>query len=202
MAIGTNQAKKTYYAKVKGLAQGATEPLEFQFKTNNPDATGEEDKTIVLTATDFSGKFKSCKYRKTEHNGNEYESITLTFEDGEERYQLDLGLSNFTMKLLSSLYSAETLDVVKLNLYRKGGYNNVWVENNGEALKWAHSAEEMSAKTKYEKVGKKEVADTTERDEFIINDLVPAVNDKATEETSAPAKETIEATTEDTDLPF
>jgi hypothetical protein len=207
MAIGNTDTKKNYYVKVLGLKKGSTETVAFQFQTKNPNPTGEEDKYLVQTATEFDGTLVGCKHKTYEHEGETIDQVELTFEDGEERYILRMGVSGFSTQILNSLASQEEFGSVRIALSRRNGYPSAWIENKGEKCDWAYDYKEVIAPlVKVTKVGKKDVVDSSERDEWLINTVIPKINEAtATPEanvTTTGEEQTVESTEETTDLPF
>ena len=208
MAIGNNDTKKNYYVKVLGLKKGSTDPVQFQFQTKNDAPTGEDDKYLVQTSTEFNGKLVECKHKTYTHEDETIDQVELKFEDGEERYILRMGVSGFSTQILNSLASQEQLGDVRIALSRYNGYASAWIENNGEKCNWKYDYKETIAPmiTKA-KVGKKEVIDSSERDKWVINNLIPEVDSvtytPTNETTTTSEPQTVEAVNEEeSDLPF
>lgn len=125
---------------------------------------------------DVAGTLTKIETEKKEWEGQEYDVIKIFLQDDSvgETYLLDLRQNLLSRSIFNSLLSLSEFDGVSIGLYetKKDGetYAAVSVKRNGERVSWKYKLDELP-KVKKVKVGKKEVVDSSEVDEFYIKEL-------------------------------
>lgn len=155
---------------------------------------------------DVCGDLVKIETEKREWEGNEYDTIKVYLEDKEvqETYLLDLRQNLLSRNIFNTLLGLKDYSNVSISLYenKKGDktYPAVSVKQAGARTEWKFKLEDLP-KIKKVKVGKKEVTDSTELDQFFIEKL----NELGEALKKQPAPKTVEVEDENgnkQDIPF
>lgn len=130
---------------------------------------------VTKEVKDVSGNLTGVTIEKKIWEEQEYDVIKLALEDTEtqETYVLDLRQNLLSRSIFNSFLNLKTFDNVEVGLYTKkgeGAYPAVSVKQNGERVSWAYELDKLP-KIEKVKVGKKEIVDSSELDEFYIEKL-------------------------------
>lgn len=130
---------------------------------------------VTKEVKDVSGNLTGVTIEKKTWEDQEYDVIKLALEDTEtqETYVLDLRQNLLSRSIFNSFLNLKTFDNIEVGLYTKkgeGAYPAVSVKQNGERVSWAFELDKLP-KIEKVKVGKKEVVDSTELDEFYLERL-------------------------------
>jgi len=203
---GNTDVKNAYYFKVIGLKKGSE---EVYFEVKQKDENG--DYPVVNKVKGVQGHLESIKLEKRDYQGEEIVTYKFVMKDKEDLYIVSFGNNSVLRSLLNCLASADIVGEIAFGVYiNKNGNKSVWVKNDNNSLGWKYKFEDLP-EVKVAKVGKKEVYDSTERDEFFESTVLKEVCEKLT-----PSPEAVKAETnpldeainsaqeedEDMDLPF
>lgn len=130
---------------------------------------------VTKEVKDVSGNLTGVTIEKKTWEDQEYDVIKLALEDTEtqETYVLDLRQNLLSRSIFNSFLNLKTFDNIEVGLYTKkgeGAYPAVSVKQNGERVSWAFELDKLP-KIEKVKVGKKEVVDSTQLDEFYLERL-------------------------------
>lgn len=130
---------------------------------------------VTSQVKDVSGNLTGVTIEKKTWEEQEYDVIKLALEDPatQETYVLDLRQNLLARSIFNSFLNLKTFENIEVGLYTKkgeGAYPAVSVKQNGERVSWAYELDQLPKIAKV-KVGKKEVVDSTELDEFYIEKL-------------------------------
>lgn len=130
---------------------------------------------VTKEVKDVSGNLTGVTIEKKTWEEQEYDVIKFALEDTDtqETYVLDLRQNLLARSIFNSFLNLKTFNNIEVGLYTKkgeGSYPAVSVKQNGERVSWAYELDQLP-KIEKVKVGKKEVVDSTELDEFFINKL-------------------------------
>ena len=135
-----NEGGGVTFMKIKGLEKAA--PAHY-FEVGGEQIEGNK----------FSGSLIKAEPHSYEFEGNEKQTMKLTFIDSEnEKYQLDSSYNSISRNLINSLLGyikaneEESGINVELSLYiDKKGYKSLGLLVNGERAPWLYSYEEQQA---------------------------------------------------------
>ncbi len=183
---------KTYYIKLRGAKQGETPHFEFTHKVGDSYEVMVTERDI----TQFTGVLQSVEKNVREWEGDEIVSYKLTLVDGEaeERYVLEINQNAFWREMVNRLANLVKLDG-GLHFVKFGVYSGEFEGDDGEMREsrgfYVHSdlnkgKHEVQFSTLRDKiktvtVGKKEIKDMSEMNEYfekMLNEqVIPAISE-------------------------
>lgn len=171
MGLGTQKnSNKAYFLKIVTKDENKKQISPVFSVTEKVGDKWEQTRT----ATEVTGNLVAVLLEKKEWEDNEYDVIKLSLQDAEtdELFVLDLRFNLLSRSIINSFLGMKEYTNVSVSLYQKkdSNYPAVSVKQNGERASWAFSIEELP-KVEKVKVGKKEVVDSTELDEFLLGKL-------------------------------
>lgn len=142
-----------------------------------------------------SGNLSRVKLGSYEYEKETIDTIQLYLEDGDEVYNVDLRFNLISRNIFNSLFNLKSFENLTLSLYEnkteKGVFPAVSIKQNDTRVDWKYKLDELP-KVKKVKLGKKEAIDSSELDEFFLNELKELVErvEAAPKIESAPRQET------------
>lgn len=123
-------------------AEGAAIPPVFEVQEKGADG---KYKPREKTEVEFNGNLTRIEVRDQEWKGDEYQTVSLYFEDGDETYLLDTRVNMLTRSLYNSILGLKTFENITVGLYVfKKELNGVPAEfpaisvrQNNEMVKWS-----------------------------------------------------------------
>lgn len=223
MARGNQQTDNytNFYVKLVGLKKGSKECF-FEFKKKEGDKY-----VIVENNASFDGNVEKISYKEIEVEGKKKPILEIVLRDdySQERYLLNLGMTNIARQLISCLTTADKIE--SLSFWTKMGDNGFPVfvtkaNGNQDKLQWGLDMKALSEKYVTEhKIAGDIIRDYSELDKYLLGTVLPTVIEKVVGLPKASimtAKDPIEQVTkadiykvseestsedeEDTDLPF
>lgn len=167
MPRGTQVQRSYIYAKIVGTKKGETCPVEFVFTRKQGDEYVEIDRQ-----QDFSGHLVSVAMKTFTFQDEEKETVELKLDDGTDVYILNVNFSNIGRSIINSIASIEDFGKeLLISCYRnKAGYASASCRYGLGSLDWKYPLSDIP-KIKTVTVGKKEVVDSTELDDFFRNEV-------------------------------
>lgn len=216
MAYGSAQSgnKKFFNFKIvtKETVDGKEQnvPVHFQVDTKeNGEYVISAEKPVFV-----AGNLTKIKLGSFEWKGEDVNTVQIYLEDGDEIYNVDLRYNLVARNIFNSLLSLESFENVRFELYtNKLGYSAVSVKQNGEKVDWKFNLADLPPIVKH-KVGKKEVIDSSDLDNFFLEKLTelaekvngapkPENKDRPVEDgPSVGGEKTPDSSVEDDDIPF
>ena len=222
MARGNQQTDNytNFYVKLVGLKKGSKECF-FEFKKK------EGDKYVIAeNNSSFDGNVEKISYKEIEVEGKKKPILEVILRDdySQERYYLNLGMTNIARQLISCLTTADKIE--SLSFWTKMGDNGFPVfvtkaNGNQDKLQWGLDMKALSEKYVTEhKIAGDIIRDYSELDKYLLGTVLPTVIekvvglpkasimtakdpiDKVTKEDIYKASEESTSEEEDDDLPF
>ena len=168
----TPTTKDVYYLKIR--TKSDNQP-HFEVKFH----AGEKDYQEKPNVSFVEGYIKSIEPGGYEWEGEKIKTYTIVMVDKNDMYIISTSYTMVSRSILNMLSSADYPGRIQISLYYKqSGYPAAYLENNGEALKWKHSYEEMQAHVESFKGPKgKRMNDYTKLDDFFESEI-PDLNAK------------------------
>lgn len=136
---GSEEGGAVTFMKIKGMKK---EDAKHFFEVGGEEIDGDK----------FSGKLIGALASSYEFEGNQKQTMKLTFVDGSrEKYQLDISYNSLSRNLVNSILGYIDTNKGKelnmeLSLYiDKNGYKSLGLLINGERAKWLYSMEQQKA---------------------------------------------------------
>jgi len=174
MSYGTSESAGKTFLNFKIVTQenidGKKVKVDPYFSINS---RGEDDKFHVHEDRPqfVTGNLTKLKLGSFQWEEQDVNTVELYLEDGDEIYNVDLRYNLMSRNIFNSLLSLDSFSEIKLSLYtNKKGYPAVGVEQGGTRADWKYKLEDLPAVKKV-LVGKKEMPDSTELDEFYLGEL-------------------------------
>ena len=180
MARGNQQTDNytNLYVKLVGLKKGSKECF-FEFKKK------EGDKYVVIeNNSSFDGGVEKIGYKEIEVEGKKKPVLEVILRDdyAQERYLLNLGMTNIARQLISCLTTADKIE--SLSFWTKMGDNGFPVfvtkaNGNQEKLQWCLDMKALSEKYVNEhKIAGDIIRDYSELDKYLLGTVLPTVIEK------------------------
>jgi hypothetical protein len=180
MARGNQQTDNytNFYVKLVGLKKGSKECF-FEFKKK------EGDKYVVVeNNSSFDGNVEKISYKEIEVEGKKKPILEVILRDdySQERYYLNLGMSNISRQLISCLTTADKIE--SLSFWTKMGDNGFPVfvtkaNGNQDKLQWGLDMKALSEKYVTEhKIAGDIIRDYSELDKYLLGTILPTVIEK------------------------
>lgn len=180
MARGNQQTDNytNLYVKLVGLKKGSKECF-FEFKKK------EGDKYVVVeNNSSFDGGVEKIGYKEIEVEGKKKPVLEIILRDdyAQERYLLNLGMTNIARQLISCLTTADKIE--SLSFWTKMGDNGFPVfvtkaNGNQDKLQWGLDMKALSEKYVTEhKIAGDIIRDYTELDKYLLGTVLPTVISK------------------------
>lgn len=179
MALGNNnQNSGTLYflsIREKNKEKEKVAP-HFVISARNADSGKFEAKEETVNRV--SGDLTKVEVKDAEFEGKPYKKVLLSFVDRKlkETYIVDARINMLTCNLYNNLFNLTSFGDLEVALYRnKKGFSAATLTQKGEKVGWKFEAADIP-KVKKVKVGKKEVIDSDEHDEFFLTELEDLAN--------------------------
>jgi hypothetical protein len=180
MARGNQQTDNytNFYVKLVGLKKGSKECF-FEFKKK------EGDKYVVVeNNSSFDGNVEKISYKEIEVEGKKKPILEVILRDdySQERYYLNLGMTNIARQLISCLTTADKIE--SLSFWTKMGDNGFPVfvtkaNGNQDKLQWGLDMKALSEKYVTEhKIAGDIIRDYSELDKYLLGTVLPTVIEK------------------------
>jgi hypothetical protein len=180
MARGNQQTDNytNFYVKLVGLKKGSKECF-FEFKKK------EGDKYVIAeNNSSFDGNVEKISYKEIEVEGKKKPILEVILRDdySQERYYLNLGMTNIARQLISCLTTADKIE--SLSFWTKMGDNGFPVfvtkaNGNQDKLQWGLDMKALSEKYVTEhKIAGDIIRDYSELDKYLLGTVLPTVIEK------------------------
>lgn len=180
MARGNQQTDNyaNLYVKLVGLKKGSKECF-FEFKKK------DGDKYVVIENNNaFDGGVEKIGYKEIEVEGKKKPVLEIILRDdfAQERYLLNLGMTNVSRQLISCLTTADKIE--SLSFWTKmgdAGFPVFVTKANGsnEKLQWGLDMKALTEKYVTEhKIAGDIIRDYTELDKYLLGTVLPTVIEK------------------------
>lgn len=175
MALGNNNTNNNKLLILKVVTKDAEKkqvPPHFSVSTKADDGKW----TVTNQVKDISGDLVKVETEKKEWEGQEYDVIKVYLADDKlkETYLLDLRQNMLARNIYNSFAGLKSFENIEIGLYEKTKgektFPAVSIKQNGTRVDWKFKLEELPKLNKV-KVGKKEIVDSAELDEFFIKEL-------------------------------
>ena len=192
MAVVTRDRKKYYYANVN---------KEGRMRLRSR----QEDGNYVEQLVDgISGIIVEIKKTEGDYEGTPIPRMEVTLTDGGEKYILSVSrYSTYGRGLINKLLNVNMNRIVEIGAFASQFNGKQYIHpsvKQGDKNVLKAIANEQMPEVKTVKVGKKEVIDSTERDEFFDAKLDQLITDLA--EKPAPSAMDVVEEFEESDIPF
>lgn len=134
----------------------------------------------VAQASSFTGTITEVKSGSFDYKGIPTPTITITMADGDEVYVFDQTFSIASRSVFNSLLSLESMEQITIQIYltkpnEKYGnkrFRQISLRQgeNGDLVEWKYSIEDLP-KTKKVRINGKEMIDSEELDNFLIEKI-------------------------------
>lgn len=151
MALGSETKRRVlYYLTMK--SQNKDKQVDPHFEVSRRNADGSTDKNLPKEV-EVSGKLLKISHREFEFEPSsgggkrKGKSVSVHLLDGETEYKIEANINTgMGRDLMNKIISTSMFGTIVLRLYEnKGGFPNLYVENNGESLGWKYQYKEELA---------------------------------------------------------
>jgi hypothetical protein len=180
MARGNQQTDNyaNLYVKLVGLKKGSKECF-FEFKKK------DGDKYVVIENNNaFDGGVEKIGYKEIEVEGKKKPVLEIILRDdfAQERYLLNLGMTNVSRQLISCLTTADKIESLSFwTMMGEKGFPVFVTKANGsnDKLQWGLDMKALSEKYVTEhKIAGDIIRDYTELDKYLLGTVLPTVIEK------------------------
>lgn len=183
MAIGnkdSNSGKSVFFVKiVRKDDEGKEIEPYFSFRQKQADGSYKE----VQQNTSFSGNLTKVSTGVFTYEGVDSPQAKISLEDGAEVYVADLSYNLATRGLFNAILALDNYENIRINVYKTKPNAegkrfvalSLW--QNNENVKWKYAFTDLPAIKKL-KLGKKEVVDSSDVDDFFTSALEVKFNGK------------------------
>lgn len=108
--------------------------------------TSTNDKWIISgTYNTFEGKLINAYVTTYEYKGESKDKLVLEFDSDNSTYSISFNFNSVSKSIINTLANGNYFgQVLKLSLYKKGDYANIYITCDGEKIGWKFDAQQVS----------------------------------------------------------